>query len=140
MPVRPNHQVAAPMAPLPPVPGSQVPVTERGSPEAHAEMIRVVRERFPNCDVWPATLIEVIQHAMSEERVRFAGDDGGMDYELIFWAIQEVESTDPRQAAKWARFRTRNPSRLNIQPPAVVQISNIPPKYLPPGTVLPRVP
>ncbi|KAM3390659.1 hypothetical protein ACQJBY_012332 [Aegilops geniculata] len=138
--VRPSHQVAAPMISQPPVPVSQLPVTERRTPEAHAEMIRVVRERFPNRDAWPATLIEVIQHATFEERARFAGDDGGMDYELIYWAIQEAESSDPRQAAKWARFRTRNPSRLNIRPPPVVQIANIPPEYLPPGIVLPRVP
>ena len=104
------------------------------------EMLRVVRERFPNRSRWPDIFLEILQSMIFEERARFVGGDGGMDYEFIFWAIQEAELTEPRQAEWGGRFRMRNPSRLNIRLPPVLQIANIPPEYLPPGTVLPRVP
>lgn len=137
--LRPVHQVAAPSVQSP-VPVAQLPEIDASSPVAQAEILRVVRERFPIRSEWPAILMEIVRFATFEERARFAGDDGGMDYDFIFWAIQEAESPDPRQAARWARFKTRNPSRLNIRPPPVVQIANIPPEYLPPGTALPRIP
>ena len=41
--VCPNHQVATPMALLAPVAVLQLPVSERGTPKAHAEMVHVVR-------------------------------------------------------------------------------------------------
>ncbi|XP_037456597.1 uncharacterized protein LOC119327607 [Triticum dicoccoides] len=100
-----------------------LPEIDASSPEASAEMQRVVRERFPNRSSWPDILLDILRFAMFEERARFAGDDGGMDFEFIFWAIQEAKSPDPRQAARWARFKTRNPSRLNIRPPPVLQIT-----------------
>lgn len=137
---RPTHQVAASRASQPPVPVTQLPEIDPASPEARAEMLRVVRERFPIRSTWPGVSLEIIQAATFEERARFVGDDVGMDYDLIFWAIQGAESEDPVRAAKWARFKVRNPSRLNIRPPSVVQIASIPPKFLPLGTVLPRVP
>uniref|UniRef100_A0A453D946 Uncharacterized protein n=1 Tax=Aegilops tauschii subsp. strangulata TaxID=200361 RepID=A0A453D946_AEGTS len=101
--MRPVHQVAAPFQPPVPV----LPEIDASSPEAQAEMPRVVRERFPNRSRWPDILLEILRFATFEERARFAGDDGGMDYEFIFWAIQEAESTEPRQAARWVRFKTR---------------------------------
>ncbi|XP_037489830.1 uncharacterized protein LOC119368772 isoform X2 [Triticum dicoccoides] len=136
--LRPAHQVATPPQPPPPV--ATLPEIDASSPEALAEMRRVVREIFPNRSKWPDIFMEILRHAAFEERARFAGDDGGMDFEFIFWAIQEAESSDPRQAARWARFKTSSLSRLNIRPPPVLQISRIPPEALPPGAVLPRVP
>ncbi|XBJ21128.1 hypothetical protein VPH35_011831 [Triticum aestivum] len=103
-------------------------------------MLRVVRERFPNRSRWPDIFLEILQSMIFEERARFVGGDGGMDYEFIFWAIQEAESTEPRQAERWGCFSIRNPSRLKIRPPTVMQIASIPPEYLPPGTALPRTP
>lgn len=135
---RPAHHVAASFRP--PVPVTQLPEIDAASPEARAEIQRVVGERFPIRSKWPDILLEIIRFATFEERARFVGDDGGMDYDVLFWAIQEAESPDPVQAARWVRFKARNPSRLNIRPPSVVGIANIPPEYLPPGTILPRIP
>ncbi|KAE8778329.1 hypothetical protein D1007_48762 [Hordeum vulgare] len=128
------------LAPLRPFPAMRQPWVESATPEARAEMLRVVRERFPDRSSWPGIYIEIIQYADFDERMRFIGDDTAMDYAMLFWAIHEAESADPAQAARWTRFRTRNPSRLNIRPPSMVEIARIPPKYLPPGTMLPRVP
>ncbi|XP_044378063.1 uncharacterized protein [Triticum aestivum] len=102
--LRPAHQVAAPPQPPPPV--ATLPKIDASLPEALVEMRRVVRERFPNRSKWPDIFMENLRHATFEERAHFAGDDGGMDYEFIFWVIQEAESSDPRQAARWARFKT----------------------------------
>ncbi|KAE8787028.1 hypothetical protein D1007_39089 [Hordeum vulgare] len=100
----------------------------------------VVRERFLDRSRWPEVCVEIIRCSEFAERMRFVGDDGAMDYKMVFWVIQEAESADPVQAERWMRFRTRNPSRLNIHPPPVVEIARIPPEFLPPGTMLPRVP
>lgn len=131
---RPGHQVAAPVALPPPTPVSLLPQIDVESQEARAEIQRVVRERFPDPSEWPDRALEVMRRATFEERARFIGDDGGMDYQMLFWAIQEAESQ------KWRRFKVRNPSRLNIRPPSVVGIASIPLEFLPPGVVLPRVP
>ena len=61
-----------------------LPEIDASSPEALAEMQRVVRERFPNRSKWPDIFMEIMRQATYEERARFAGDDGGMDYEFIF--------------------------------------------------------
>lgn len=101
-------------------------------------MMRVVSERFPNREKWPDLHIEVITYATFEERAWFIGDEGCMDYEFLFWAIQEAESSDPVQAARWARYRTANPSRLNIRPPRSEALANIPLEFLPAGVRPPR--
>ncbi|KAE8782946.1 hypothetical protein D1007_43638 [Hordeum vulgare] len=103
-------------------------------------MVQVVQERFPDRSRWPEICVEIIRCSEFAERMRFVGDDEAIDYAMVFWAIQEAESADPVQAERWMRFRTRNPSRLNIRPPPVVEIAGIPPEFLPSGTVLPRVP
>ncbi|KAE8781893.1 hypothetical protein D1007_44836 [Hordeum vulgare] len=127
-------------ATLRPFPSMELLWVESSTPEARAEMVRVVRERFPDRSRWPEICVEVIRCSEFAERMRFIGDYGAMDYEMVFWAIQEAESADPVQAERWMRVRTRNPSRLNICPPPVVKISSIPPKFLSPGTVLPGPP
>lgn len=86
----------------PPIPVSQLPEIDEGSPEARAEIHRVVREHFPNRSSWPEVCLDIIRTSTFEERARFVGDEGGMDYQMIFWAIQEAESSEPGQAAKWA--------------------------------------
>lgn len=58
-------------------------------------MLRVVRERFPNWGKWPEICVEAIRNSSFVERCRFAGDDNGMDFDTIFWAIQEAESINP---------------------------------------------
>ncbi|KAE8771353.1 hypothetical protein D1007_56758 [Hordeum vulgare] len=103
-------------------------------------MLRVVRGLFPDRYEWPGLMVEIIRMATLEERDRFCGDDGGMDYELIFWAIQEAEVADPIQAARWRRFKAMSPSRLNIHPPPVLEMSRLPPDALLPGTSPPRFP
>lgn len=152
---RPAHMVAPPAAqpsmveePLPeplsaslrPFPLTELPWVESSTSEAKAEMVRVVRERFPDRSRWPEICVKIIRSSEFAERMRSIGDNGSMDYEMVFWAIQEAESADPIQAPRWVRLRTNNPSRLNIRPPPVVEIASIPPEFLPPGTVLPRVP
>ena len=98
----------------------------------------MVKERFPNRSKWPEIFMEILRRATFEEHARFVGDDRRMDYEFIFWAIQEAESSDPRQATRWENFRTANPSRLNIRPPSWEGIANIPSEYLPSGIVWPQ--
>ncbi|KAE8808239.1 hypothetical protein D1007_15379 [Hordeum vulgare] len=71
------------------------PQIDSRSPEAREEILRVVRERFPIREAWPEICIEVIRSSSFAERYRFAGDDGGMDYDIILWAIQEAELSDP---------------------------------------------
>ncbi|KAE8809194.1 hypothetical protein D1007_14239 [Hordeum vulgare] len=84
----------------PPVPVEMQPPIDSHSPAARTEILRVVRDRFPIRDAWPEVCVDVIRNITFAERCRFANDDGGMDFDLIFWAIQEVESTDPVQANK----------------------------------------
>lgn len=84
--------------------------------------------------------VEVIRSSTFAERCRFAGDEGGMDYDIIFWAIQEAESSDPIQAGRWRRFKSTSPSRLNIRPPSIMELANIPLEYLPQGVSPPRLP
>ncbi|KAE8790926.1 hypothetical protein D1007_34740 [Hordeum vulgare] len=76
-----------PEAPL--VPVEMQPPIDSHSPAARVEILRVVWERFLNRDAWPETCVEVIRNSTFTERCRFAGDgdDGGMDFDLIFWAI-----------------------------------------------------
>ncbi|KAE8768655.1 hypothetical protein D1007_59835 [Hordeum vulgare] len=82
-------------------------------------------------------MVEVIRMATVEERDQFSGDDDGMDYELLFWEIQEAEAKDPAQAARWRRFKAASPSRLNIRPPQVLELSRRP---LESGNSPPRLP
>ncbi|KAE8801541.1 hypothetical protein D1007_22865 [Hordeum vulgare] len=82
--------------------------------------------------------VEILQ--VVQESCRFPSDDGGMDYDLIFWAIHEAESSDPLQAARWRRFKSTSPSRLNIRPLSFAELANIPLEHLPPGVSPPRLP
>ncbi|KAE8817967.1 hypothetical protein D1007_04323 [Hordeum vulgare] len=132
--------VAAPMAPIVPTPVAQLSFVELHSLKARMEMLQVVRGRFPDRSRWPEIMVEIIRTATFEERARFCEDNGGMDYELIFWAIQEAEAADPFQAAKWSRFKTESLSRLNIRPHPVLELSQLPPDALPLGVNPPRVP
>ena len=81
--------------------------------------------------------MHILRHANFVERARFIGDDGCKDLDLLFWATQEAESSDPHQATLWENFRTANPSRLNIRPPSWEGMANIPPEFLPPDTIWP---
>ncbi|KAE8798708.1 hypothetical protein D1007_25885 [Hordeum vulgare] len=117
-----------------------LPAAELHSPEACAEMLRVVRGRFPDRASWPRIMVEVIRVASFAERARFSGDEGGMDYELVYWAMREAESSDPAVAAKWSGFKSVVPFLRNINPPSVMELSQIPPEELPPGIDLPRAP
>ncbi|KAE8809463.1 hypothetical protein D1007_13881 [Hordeum vulgare] len=121
------------MASVAPMSVSQRLVVELHSPEARAEMLRVVRGLFPDRSEWPELMVEIIRKATLKERNRFCGDDGGMDYEMIFWAIQEAEVADPVHAARWRRFKAASPSRLNIRPPPMLEMSRLPPDALPSG-------
>ena len=132
----PAVRVAEPR-PLPSPVVAQLPEIDPHSPEARREMRRVVMERFPARDEWGEIHMHILRHATFVERARFIGDDGCEDVELLFWAIQEAESSDPRQAARWENFRTANPSRLNIRPPSWEGIARIPPEFIPAWTVLP---
>ncbi|KAE8772135.1 hypothetical protein D1007_55871 [Hordeum vulgare] len=87
---------------------------------------------------WPGIMVEIIRMASFAERARFCGDEGGMDYELIYWAMREVESMDPALAAKWSRFKMVTPFRLNINAPPILELSQIPPEALPPGVNPPQ--
>uniref|UniRef100_A0A453C7V0 Uncharacterized protein n=2 Tax=Aegilops tauschii subsp. strangulata TaxID=200361 RepID=A0A453C7V0_AEGTS len=94
----PVARVAEPRA-LPPPAAAPLPDIDSNSPEARREMRRVVMERFPDRDELGEIHLHVLRHANFVERARFIGDDGCEDRELLFWAIQEAESTDPRQVA-----------------------------------------
>ncbi|KAE8789629.1 hypothetical protein D1007_36127 [Hordeum vulgare] len=131
---------AAPMASLMPISVRQWSFMELHSPEARAEMLRVVRGLFPNRSEWAEVMMDIIRSSTFEELVRFCGDNGGMDYELIFWAIQEAEAADPIQVARWCRFKTESPSRLNIRSSRVLELSQLPPDALPLGVRPPRGP
>ncbi|KAE8788597.1 hypothetical protein D1007_37349 [Hordeum vulgare] len=115
------------------VPVELQPPIDSHSLAAREEILRVVRERFPNRAAWPEIYVEVIRNNTFAERCRFADNDGGMDFDLIIWAIQEAESIDPMQAARWRRFKSTSPSRLNILQPSIEQLGNISLEYLPPG-------
>ncbi|KAE8787383.1 hypothetical protein D1007_38701 [Hordeum vulgare] len=132
--------VAVPLVPRVSIPVAQRPFEELHSPEARAEMLRVVRGLVPDRSKWPELMVDIIRSSTFEEWARFCGDDGGMDYELIYWAIQEAEATDPVQAMRWCSFKSQSPSRLNIRPPLILELSQLPPDVLPPGIRPPRVP
>ncbi|XP_044329215.1 uncharacterized protein [Triticum aestivum] len=132
----PATRVAEPRA-LPPPAVAPLALIDPDSPAARREMRRVVRERFPDRSEWADIHLQIIGHATFAERARFVGDEGADEVELLFWAIQEAESAIPEQAARWASFRTANPSRLNIRPPRVDALASIPPEELPPGVLPP---
>ncbi|KAE8812765.1 hypothetical protein D1007_10093 [Hordeum vulgare] len=96
-------------------------------------MLRVVRGKFPDRASWPEMMVEIIRTATFAERARFCGDDGGMDFELIYWVMREAEVSDPGVARKWSRFKSPISFLLNINPPSVLEISQIPREELPPG-------
>ena len=91
----PVARVAEPRA-LPPPAAAPLPEIDPNSPEARNEMSRVVLERFPDRDEWGEIHLHILRHANFVERARFIGDDGCEDVELLFWAIQEAESSDLR--------------------------------------------
>ncbi|KAE8817134.1 hypothetical protein D1007_05342 [Hordeum vulgare] len=130
--------VSPPRALAVPTTVALLPTAVLHSSEARAEMLRVVRGKFPDRARWPGIMVEIIRMATFVERARFRGDDGGMDYELIYWAMREAESTDPTLATKWRRFKTTIPFHLNVDPPPVVELSQMPPEVLPPGVNPPR--
>ncbi|KAE8791586.1 hypothetical protein D1007_34044 [Hordeum vulgare] len=72
-----------------------LPLIDADSPKAWAEMLWVVLDRFPDRREWADIHIDIIRYAMFAESARFLDDDGCMDVELMFWAIQEAESLDP---------------------------------------------
>ncbi|KAE8810466.1 hypothetical protein D1007_12674 [Hordeum vulgare] len=115
--------VSPPRALGAPTPMMLLPSTELWSAEARAEMMRVVRGKFPDRASWPGVMVEIIRMATFAERARFCGDDGGMDYEFVYWAMREAEATDPGVARKWSRFKSSIPFLLNINPPLVLEIS-----------------
>ncbi|KAE8779362.1 hypothetical protein D1007_47632 [Hordeum vulgare] len=123
-----------------PVPVEIQPQIDSHSSEARVEILRAVRERFPIRSVWSEICVEVIRNNTFAKRCRFAGNDGGMDYDLTLWAIQEADSSDPLQEGRWRRFKSTSPSRLNIRPPSFVELANIPLEHLPPGVSPPRLP
>ncbi|KAE8818609.1 hypothetical protein D1007_03753 [Hordeum vulgare] len=116
-----------------PTPMTLLPSAELRSAEARAEMLWVVRGKFPDRASWPEMMVEIIRTATFAERARFCGDDGGMDFELIYWAMREAEVSDPGVARKWSRFKSPIPFLLNINPPSILEISQIPREELPPG-------
>ncbi|KAE8818777.1 hypothetical protein D1007_03375 [Hordeum vulgare] len=124
-----------------PVPVEMRPQIDLRSPEAGEEILRVVRERFPLREKCPEICVKVIRSSTFTERCRFPDDEGGMDYDIIFWAIQEAESSDPIQAERWRRFKSTSPLRLNIRPPSIMELANIPLEYLSQGvSPPPRLP
>ncbi|KAE8785362.1 hypothetical protein D1007_40953 [Hordeum vulgare] len=125
--------VSPPRALAVPTPVTLLPTAELHSSEAHAEMLRVVRGKFPDRASRPGIMVEIIRMATFAERARFCEDDGGMDYELIYWAMREAEASDPGLAMKWRRFKTAVPFLLNVDPPPVLELSQIPLEALPPG-------
>ncbi|KAE8817562.1 hypothetical protein D1007_04661 [Hordeum vulgare] len=124
--------VSPPRTQTAPMPVALLPPVVLHSPEAREEMLRIVRGRFPDRMRWPRIMVEIIRMASFAERARFCGDEGGMDYELIYWAMREAESTDPVLAAKWSRFKMATPFRLNINEPPILELSQIPSEALPP--------
>ncbi|KAE8800862.1 hypothetical protein D1007_23572 [Hordeum vulgare] len=84
-------------------------------------------------------MVDIISKATFEEHARFYGDDGGMDYELIYWSMREAEAADLVQAARWSSFKVMSPFRLNIRPPPVLELSQLPTEALPPGVNPPRI-
>ncbi|KAE8773032.1 hypothetical protein D1007_54868 [Hordeum vulgare] len=115
-----------------------LPSSELHSAEARAEMLWVVRGMFPDRASWPEMMVEIIRTETFAERARFCGNDGGMDFELIYWAMREVEVSDPGVARKWSRFKSSIPFLLNINPPSVLELSQIPREELPPGVDPPQ--
>ncbi|KAE8767841.1 hypothetical protein D1007_60752 [Hordeum vulgare] len=138
--LRPQAQVAAPVVIQEAAPVEMRPQIDLHSPEAREEILRVVRERFPLREKWPEICVEVIGSSSFSERCRFAGAEGGMDYDIIFWAIQEAESSDPIQAERWRRFKSTSPTRLNIRPPSIMELASIPLEHLLRGVSPPRLP
>ncbi|KAE8769570.1 putative cinnamyl alcohol dehydrogenase 1 [Hordeum vulgare] len=126
-----STMVPIPEAPLEPV--QLQPQIYSHSPGARAEILREVHGRFPNRAAWPEICVVVIRNSTFVKRCRFADDDGGKDFDLVFLAIQEAEWADPMQAARWRRFKATSPSRLNIRPPSFEQLAKIPLDVLPPG-------
>ncbi|KAE8780752.1 hypothetical protein D1007_46047 [Hordeum vulgare] len=117
-----------------------LPLIDSDLPEARREMQRVVLDRFHDRSGWSDIHIEIIRYAIFAESARFMGGDGCMDVELIFWTIQEAESSDPMQALRWVFYRTTNPSRLNIWPSRVDALASFPREcYHGGGGVLPLV-
>lgn len=106
--------MVAGLAPFPAVPAPvmllPLPTIDASSPAARQEMERVVREKFPDWSTWGEVCIDIIRYSTFEERARIIGDNGCIDLDMIFWAIEEAESPDPVQAKLWSHFRTRNPS------------------------------
>ncbi|KAE8800906.1 hypothetical protein D1007_23403 [Hordeum vulgare] len=121
-----------------PTPMMLLPSAELRSAEARTEMLRVVRGKFPERARWPEMMVEIIRMATFAERARFCDDDGGMDFELIYWAMREAEVSDPDVARKWSRFKSSIPFLLNINPPSVVELSQIPREELPRGVDPPQ--
>ncbi|KAE8794862.1 hypothetical protein D1007_30428 [Hordeum vulgare] len=115
--------VSPPRALGAPTPVMLLPTTELRSAEAHAEMLRVVRGKFPDRTSWLGIMVEIIRMATFAERAHFCGDDGGMDYELVYWAMREAKATDPGVAMKWSRFKSTVPFLLNINPPPMLELS-----------------
>ncbi|KAE8810474.1 hypothetical protein D1007_12683 [Hordeum vulgare] len=115
-----------------PTPMMLLPSAELRSAEARAEMLRVVRGKFPDRASWPGIMVEIIRMATSAERARFCGDDGGMNFELVYWAMREAEVSDPGVARKWSRFKSSILFLLNINLPSVLELSQIPHEELPP--------
>ncbi|KAE8790356.1 hypothetical protein D1007_35313 [Hordeum vulgare] len=130
--------VSPPRALVAPIPMGLLPSAELRSEEARAEMLRVVRGKFPDRASWPAVMVEIIRMATFAERARFCGDEGGMDYEFVYWTMREAEATDPGVARKWSRFKSTIPFLLNIRPPSVLELSQIPRGELPPGVDPPQ--
>ncbi|KAE8795831.1 hypothetical protein D1007_29274 [Hordeum vulgare] len=125
--------VSPPWALVVPTLVTLLPTAELHSSEARAEMLQVVRGKFPDRASWPGIMVEIIHMAKFAERSRFCGDDGGMDYELIYWVMREAETTDRVLAMKWSRFKTMVPFLLNVDPPPVLELSQMPLEALPPG-------
>ncbi|KAE8783173.1 hypothetical protein D1007_43390 [Hordeum vulgare] len=121
-----------------PTPMMLLPSAELCSAEARAEMLWVVRGKFPDRTIWPGIMVEIIRMATFAERARFCGDDGGMDYELVYWVMREAEDSDPGVARKWSRFKSSIPFLLNINPSPVLELSQIPREELPPGVNPPQ--
>ncbi|KAE8808396.1 hypothetical protein D1007_15138 [Hordeum vulgare] len=83
-------------------------------------------------------MVEIIRMVTFAERAHFCGDDGGMDYELVYWEMREAEDSDPGVARKWSRFKSSIPFLLNINPPSVLELSQIPREELPSGVNPPQ--
>ncbi|KAE8772819.1 40S ribosomal protein S5-1 [Hordeum vulgare] len=115
---------------------AQLPVIEATSSEAREEILRVVCEHFPDRSKWPEICVQIIHEATYLESAHFIWNNGGMDHDMLFWAVEEAESLDPIQDARWERYKTDNPSRINIRPPSMLGIASILLEFLPLGTNL----